>query len=152
MAQAAPAVRPYQDPGAGFDRTPATFTHRSGTGAQQCVPYLQFRPCGLACDKYAVACQYSLAGNRTSDTLNAATTQQYAYDAASQVVGWSYDGAGNLTGDGTTNYGYDDTCARVPDRLTGTTPPGRRAPTPTTTAASSSARWLTAPRPARPRT
>ena len=66
----------------------------------------------------AYAYQYDLAGNRTQAAVNGATTQQHTYDAANQVVGWTYDAAGNLlTGGGTTNT-YDDTRARVPGRLT----------------------------------
>jgi hypothetical protein len=30
------------------------------------------------------------------------------YDATDQVVGWTSDHAGNLTGDGTTSYHYGD--------------------------------------------
>lgn len=33
--------------------------------------------------------------------------QGYSYNNANQVVGWSYDAAGNLTSDGTTSYSYD---------------------------------------------
>ncbi|MBK9944704.1 MAG: hypothetical protein IPP13_24175 [Kouleothrix sp.] len=29
------------------------------------------------------------------------------FNAANQIDGFSYDAAGNLTGDGTTTYGYD---------------------------------------------
>jgi len=64
------------------------------------------------------AYQYDLAGNRTQVAANGATTQQYAYDAANQVQVWTYDPAGNLTGDGTSTNSYDDTRARVPGRLT----------------------------------
>ena len=33
--------------------------------------------------------------------------RQRTYDAANQVIGWSYDAAGNLLDDGTTTYTYD---------------------------------------------
>ena len=55
----------------------------------------------------AYAYQYDLAGNRTQMAANGATTQQHTYDAANQVVGWTYDAAGNLTGDGTATNSYD---------------------------------------------
>ena len=64
------------------------------------------------------AYQYDLAGNRTQAAANGATTQQYAYDAANQVQGWTYDPAGNLLVGGGTANNYDDTRARVPGRLT----------------------------------
>ena len=35
--------------------------------------------------------QYDVAGNRTQVTVNGTTTQQYSYDAANQVQGWTYD-------------------------------------------------------------
>ena len=53
------------------------------------------------------AYQYDLAGNRTQVAANGATTQQHTYDAANQVQGWTYDPAGNLTGDGTSTNSYD---------------------------------------------
>ena len=53
------------------------------------------------------AYQYDLAGNRTQVAANGATTQQHTYDAANQVQGWTYDAAGNLTGDGTSTNSYD---------------------------------------------
>ncbi len=46
---------------------------------------------------------YDLVGNRTGGTLNGSTAST-SYDAASQVVGWTYDQAGNLINDGTTSY------------------------------------------------
>lgn len=49
---------------------------------------------------------YDLAGNRTSATIGGTTTTR-SYNAANQVVGWSYDGAGNLLSDGTSSYSYD---------------------------------------------
>jgi RHS repeat-associated protein len=49
---------------------------------------------------------YDLAGNRTSVTRNGVQTS-YAYNAANQVIGWTYDAAGNLLSDGTTSYSYD---------------------------------------------
>jgi len=53
------------------------------------------------------AYQYDVAGNRTQVAVNGTTTQQHSYDAANQVVGWTYDAAGNLTGDGISTYSYD---------------------------------------------
>ena len=64
------------------------------------------------------AYQYDVAGNRTQAAANGTTAQQHTYDAANQVVGGTYDAAGNLTGDGTSTNSYDDTRARVPGRLT----------------------------------
>ena len=55
----------------------------------------------------AYAYQYDLAGNRTQVAVNGTTTQQHTYDSANQVVGGTYDPAGNLTGDGTSTYSYD---------------------------------------------
>jgi YD repeat-containing protein len=55
----------------------------------------------------AYAYAYDLAGNRTQVQVNGVTTESRSYDAANQVVGWSYDAAGNLTSDGTTTYSYD---------------------------------------------
>ncbi|HWE64939.1 MAG TPA: hypothetical protein VHB98_24760 [Chloroflexota bacterium] len=53
--------------------------------------------------------------------VNGTTTASASYDAADQVVGWSYDPAGNLTSDGsTTYYSYD-----ALNRLTGTTATGQ---------------------------
>jgi RHS repeat-associated protein len=55
---------------------------------------------------------YDLAGNRTdvwrklpSETF--AYTAHYDYDAKNRVMGWSYDAAGNLIGDGQRAYTYD---------------------------------------------
>ncbi len=39
--------------------------------------------------------------------LNGTRTQNYTYNAANQVTGWSYDAAGNLLNDGTQSYTYD---------------------------------------------
>jgi len=49
---------------------------------------------------------YDNAGNRTSATVNNVTTTR-SYNAANQVVGWTYDAVGNLTNDGTSTYAYD---------------------------------------------
>lgn len=49
---------------------------------------------------------YDRAGNRTSVTVNGTTTTT-SYNAANQVIGLSYNAAGNLLNDGTTTYGYD---------------------------------------------
>lgn len=56
---------------------------------------------------YAYTYAYDAAGNRTLATASGVTTTQARYDAANQVVGWSYDAAGNLLNDGTSAYGYD---------------------------------------------
>jgi len=72
---------------------------------------------------------YDLAGNRTDATVNGLLVRHASYDAANQVltatalgatgpVSDSYDGAGNLTGDGSAAYRYD-----ALDRLTGLTAP-----------------------------
>jgi uncharacterized protein RhaS with RHS repeats len=53
----------------------------------------------------ALAC--ILAGNRTGVWLNGTRTVTQTFNAANQIDGFSYDAAGNLTGDGTTTYGYD---------------------------------------------
>ncbi len=62
------------------------------------------------------AYSYDLAGNRTGVTVDGTPILTNTYDAADQVVGWTYDNAGNLTNDGTTSYSYDAT-----NDLTGTT-------------------------------
>ena len=54
---------------------------------------------------YAYA--YDLAGNRTEVRENDTLVQQHSYNDANQVVGWSYDAAGNLLSDGVSTYGYD---------------------------------------------
>jgi YD repeat-containing protein len=66
------------------------------------------------------AYSYDLTGNRTGVTVNGTAILTNTYDAADQVVGWTYDAAGNLTNDGTTSYGYDAT-----NDLTGTTTTGQ---------------------------
>jgi RHS repeat-associated protein len=55
-------------------------------------------------------------GNRTSVSVNGVATQARSYDATDQVVGWTYDGAGNLTGDGARTYTWNPL-----GRLVGTT-------------------------------
>ncbi len=55
------------------------------------------------------AYRYDLAGNRTGVTVDGTAALTDTYDAADQVVGWTYDNAGNLTNDGTTSYSYDAT-------------------------------------------
>jgi RHS repeat-associated protein len=50
---------------------------------------------------------YDLVGNRTQVQVNGLTTGSTTYDAADQVVGWSYDGAGNLLSDSSSTYTYD---------------------------------------------
>jgi YD repeat-containing protein len=54
---------------------------------------------------YAYA--YDLAGNRTEVTVNGTVTEHHTYNAANQVVGWTYDAAGNLLSDGATTSTYD---------------------------------------------
>ena len=44
---------------------------------------------------------YDLAGNRTAVWENGAPVANLSYTDANQVIGWSYDGAGNLLSDGT---------------------------------------------------
>jgi YD repeat-containing protein len=51
--------------------------------------------------------EYDLVGNRRSVTVNGKKVEQHTYDAADQVVGWTYDGAGNLLQDGSNTYTYD---------------------------------------------
>ncbi|HEY3228185.1 MAG TPA: RHS repeat-associated core domain-containing protein, partial [Roseiflexaceae bacterium] len=53
------------------------------------------------------AYSYDLAGNRTAVQVNGIVTESRSFDAANQVVGWTYDAAGNLTNDGTATYSYD---------------------------------------------
>jgi YD repeat-containing protein len=50
---------------------------------------------------------YDLVGNRTEVRVDGSVTDSHTYNAANQVVGWTYDAAGNLTNDGTTTYVYD---------------------------------------------
>jgi RHS repeat-associated protein len=49
---------------------------------------------------------YDNAGNRLTSTVNGSTTTR-TYNAANQVIGWTYDAVGNLMNDGTTSYTYD---------------------------------------------
>ena len=61
---------------------------------------------------------YDTVGNRQTVLLNGAKQGPVLnYDAADQVVGQSYDGAGNLLGDGTNTYSYN-----ALNQLTGTAP------------------------------
>jgi YD repeat-containing protein len=57
---------------------------------------------------------YDLVGNRLDATVAGVSGGSHSYDAADQVVGWSYDGAGNLLVDDTNLYSYDGA-----NRLTG---------------------------------
>ncbi len=50
---------------------------------------------------------YDLAGNRTEVWENGAPVANLSYNDANQVIGWSYDAAGNLLSDGTTTRSYD---------------------------------------------
>jgi len=50
---------------------------------------------------------YDLAGNRTDVRENGALVASLSYNDANQVIGWSYDAAGNLLSDGTTTRSYD---------------------------------------------
>ncbi|WP_161668728.1 RHS repeat domain-containing protein [Kallotenue papyrolyticum] len=51
--------------------------------------------------------------------MDGTRAEQYTYNAADQVVGWTYDATGNLLNDGTTTYVYD-----ALGRLTSTTHSG----------------------------
>ncbi len=50
---------------------------------------------------------YDLAGNRTSAWIDSLLVQSASYNDANQVVGWTYDAAGNLLDDGVVSYTYD---------------------------------------------
>ncbi len=50
---------------------------------------------------------YDLAGNRTEVKTNGTVSESRGYNAANQVMGWSYDAAGNLLNDSTTSSTYD---------------------------------------------
>jgi RHS repeat-associated protein len=50
---------------------------------------------------------YDDAGNRTGVWVNGSQVVSQSYNAADEVVGYTYDAAGNLTDDGTHTYGYD---------------------------------------------
>src|SRR6185295_15984373 len=50
---------------------------------------------------------YDDAGNRTGMWVNGSQVVNQSYNAADQVVGWTYDHAGNLIDDGTHTYDYD---------------------------------------------
>ncbi len=50
---------------------------------------------------------YDLAGNRTEVWENGAPVANLSYNDANQVIGWSYDAAGNLLSDGTSSRSYD---------------------------------------------
>ena len=62
---------------------------------------------------------YDRAGNRTTETVNGVLLANRTYDNANQVIGWSYDAAGNLLSDLSTTYSYDPL-----SRLTSTTRAG----------------------------
>jgi RHS repeat-associated protein len=51
--------------------------------------------------------RYDLAGNRTEVREDGAPVANLSYNDANQVIGWSYDAAGNLLSDGTTTRSYD---------------------------------------------
>jgi RHS repeat-associated protein len=53
------------------------------------------------------AYSYDLAGNRTEVRENGALVANLSYNDANQVIGWSYDAAGNLLSDGTTTRSYN---------------------------------------------
>ncbi len=46
-------------------------------------------------------------GNRTDVWSNGTRVEHRDFNAADQVVGWTYDAAGNLLNDGTTSSTYD---------------------------------------------
>ncbi len=50
---------------------------------------------------------YDLVGNRTEVKTNGTVRESHGYNAADQVVGWTYDAAGNLLSDGTTSFTHD---------------------------------------------
>jgi YD repeat-containing protein len=50
---------------------------------------------------------YDLAGNRTEVREDGAPVANLSYNDANQVIGWSYDAAGNLLSDGTSTRSYD---------------------------------------------
>jgi hypothetical protein len=50
---------------------------------------------------------YDLAGNRQESWTDGVQLQNFSYDDANQVVGWSYDAAGNLVDDGTAAMTFD---------------------------------------------
>jgi RHS repeat-associated protein len=50
---------------------------------------------------------YDPVGNRTSVWENGGQREQRQYNAANQVVGWSYDAVGNLLSDGSTSSTWD---------------------------------------------
>ncbi len=56
-------------------------------------------------DDYAYS--YDLAGNRTGVWVNGVRTETNTYNSVNEVVGWTYDDAGNLLDDGTSTYAYD---------------------------------------------
>jgi RHS repeat-associated protein len=51
--------------------------------------------------------RYDLAGNRTEVRENDALVADLRYNDANQVIGWSYDAAGNLLSDGTSTRSYN---------------------------------------------
>jgi len=53
------------------------------------------------------AYSYDLAGNRTTVRENGTLVADLQYNDANQVIGWSYDAAGNLLSDGTITRSYD---------------------------------------------
>ncbi len=60
-----------------------------------------------ASEGYDYGYSYDDAGNRTGVWLNGTRVLTQTFDAANQVVGWSYDAAGNLLDDGSSTYEYD---------------------------------------------
>ncbi len=50
---------------------------------------------------------YDLVGNRTDVWTNGTLVEHRDFNVADQVVGWTYDEAGNLLGDGTATFTYD---------------------------------------------
>jgi RHS repeat-associated protein len=50
---------------------------------------------------------YDNAGNRTGVWVNGSQVTSQTYNAADEVVGYTYDAASNLTDDGTHTYAYD---------------------------------------------
>jgi RHS repeat-associated protein len=56
---------------------------------------------------FAYSYTYDKLGNRTAASVNGSLWQSRHYNAANQVVGWTYDAAGNLLNDGSQSWTYD---------------------------------------------
>gem|GEM_PF-807043 len=69
------------------------------TGVQEYWPWPEPWP--------VITYTYDLVGNRTGAWRDGTQIQNYTYDAANQVSGWTYDEIGNLIDDGVTVSAYD---------------------------------------------